>query len=309
MTHHETTDDGTARSFWLDLLGAEVRYRDAGGYLTRSIEAGAGEPVILLHGVSGHAETWVRNVGVLAQDFRVHALDMLGHGFTAKPVIDYSIEVLGRHVLAFLDAIGAPRVHIVGQSLGGWVAGWLAVHHPDRLISLVSVTGAGLQLTEDGAALTARVGQKVQEATKKALDAPTREKVRARLEWLVHDPSVVTDELVETRYRIYTRPDFAAVAGRLVEGFTTRPRPEEMLTAERLAGISCRALVLWTRQNPTMPWTVGEAASRIIPGASFYLMEEAGHWPQFEKSAEFHGVVRPFLRSVANRDADVVEAR
>ncbi|NMH97342.1 alpha/beta fold hydrolase [Pseudonocardia acidicola] len=287
------------RSFWLDLLGAEVRFRDAGGHLTRSIEAGAGEPVVLLHGISGHAETWVRTVTPLAQGFRVHALDMLGHGFTAKPALDYSVQALGQHVLGFLDTIGARRAHLVGQSLGGWVAAWLAIHHPDRVASLVSATGAGLELTEDGADLTARVGRKVGDATRKALDEPTRDKVRTRLEWLMHDPTVVTQELVETRLHIYTRPDFATVAGRLVEAFTAHPRPDELLTAERLARISSPTLVLWTRQNPTMPWQVGEAASRIIPGASFYLMEDAGHWPQFEKPAEFLEVVGGFLRSVA----------
>jgi 2-hydroxy-6-oxo-6-(2'-carboxyphenyl)-hexa-2,4-dienoate hydrolase len=112
----------------------------------------------------------------------------------------------------------------------------------------------------------------------------------------------VTDELVETRFRIHTRPDFTEVAGPLVEAFTDRPRPEEMLTPERLARISCPSLVLWTRQNPTMPWEVGEAASRVIPGAGFHLMEDAGHWPQYEKPEEFHAVVGGFLRSVTGRD-------
>jgi 2-hydroxy-6-oxo-6-(2'-carboxyphenyl)-hexa-2,4-dienoate hydrolase len=117
----------------------------------------------------------------------------------------------------------------------------------------------------------------------------------------MHDPTVVTDELVETRFRIYTSPDFAAVAGRLVDAFTARPRPEEMLTADRLQRIDCPTLVLWTRQNPTMPWEVGEAAGRIIPGAAYHLMEDAGHWPQYEKPDEFLEVVGRFLRSVAGR--------
>lgn len=285
-------------SFWVELLGTEVRYRQVGAYRTRSIEEGAGEPVVLLHGLSGHAETWVRNVAVLGREFRVHAIDMLGHGFTDKPQIEYSIRALADHVLGFLDEIDASRAHLVGQSLGGWVAAILAIHHPDRVASLISVTGAGLQVDADGPVLTEQVGQKVAAATTKALDTPTREKVRTRLEWLVHDPAVVTDELVETRYRIYTRPDFAAIAGDMVAVFTSRARPEEMLTAERLATINCPTLVLWTRQNPTMPWPVGEAASRIIPDAAFHLMEDAGHWPQFEKSAEFHAVVGAFLRSV-----------
>lgn len=120
--------EGPIRSFWVELLGAEVRLRDTGGHITRSIEAGAGEAVVLLHGISGHAETWVRTVTGLAQDFRVYALGMLGHGYTAKPAVDYSVQLLAEHVLGFLDSVGVRRAHFVGQSLGGWIAAWLAVH-------------------------------------------------------------------------------------------------------------------------------------------------------------------------------------
>ena len=84
-----------------------------------------------------------------------------------------------------------------------------------------------------------------------------------------------------------------------------REPPEELLTAERLATINCPTLVLWTRQNPTMPWHVGEEASRIIPNAQWYLMEDAGHWPQFEKPAEFNELVRAFLRRVGEDRAAV----
>lgn len=288
-------------SFWVQALSAEVRHHDAAGATTRCIEAGSGPPVILLHGLSGHAETWIRNVGVLAERFHVYAIDMLGHGFTAKPPIDYSVGVLAEHVLDFMDAVGLARASMVGQSLGGWVAGWLAVHHPERVTSLVSATGAGLQITDDGEQLTKDVGAKVATATTKALDAPTRDKVRARLEWLMHDPSTVTDELVETRYRIYSAPDFVQAAPRLVSGLTGPLPAGDMLTADSLAKITCPTLVLWTRHNPTMPWEVGEAASKIIPGARFYLMEDAGHWPQFERPGEFHDVVVPFLTEHADR--------
>ncbi|MGK2931682.1 MAG: alpha/beta fold hydrolase [Solirubrobacterales bacterium] len=293
--------ESTPPSFWVEMLGTEVRFRTADGRRTRSIESGQGETVVLLHGISGHAETWARNVAHLGQSYRVHALDMLGHGFTDKPSIEYSIQALGEHVLGFLDAIGAQRAHLVGQSLGGWVAGWLAIHHPDRIASLVSVTGAGLQLNEADAAITARVGHKVGEATMRAVTSPTLASVRTRLEWLVHDPTIITDELVQTRLQMYTRPDFLAIADQLVTSFTTRPDPLELLTSERLSRIACPTLVLWTKQNPTMPWSVGKRASEVIPGAAWYLMDRAGHWPQFEKPAEFNAVLGHFLESVVDR--------
>lgn len=290
-------------SFWVEALGAQTRYYDAGGHRTRCIEAGSGEPLVLLHGISGHAETWIRNVTTLARTHHVYALDMLGHGFTDKPVIDYTVPALAEHVLAFLDAIGAQRATLVGQSLGGWVAGWLAVHRPDRVAALVSVTGAGLQLHAEGADLTRRLGTQVREATQRAFANPTRETVRTRLEWLVHDTGLITDELVETRYRIFTQPDFLAVAGRLLDGLTATAGEQDVLDAQALRKISCPTLVLWTRHNPTMQWDVGKAASELISGAAWHLMEDAGHWPQFERPDEFHRVLATFLAGTAERGA------
>ncbi|MGY6258922.1 alpha/beta fold hydrolase [Paraburkholderia caledonica] len=283
------------KSFWVDCLGVENRYYDAGGIRTRCLEAGNGQPLILLHGVTGHAETWIKNVGALSEFFHVYALDMLGHGFTAKPVQDYSIEKLADHVCAFMDAAGIESAVMVGQSLGGWVAGWLAVHHPARVIAYISVTGAGLEVSPSGAELTQNVGEKVRAATARATKNPTRESVRARLEWLMFDKNVVTDELVDVRYAIYTLPDFAAIAERLVSDLTTSNSRAYLLTPDRLRMISVPSLIFWTRQNPTMPWQVGEEASKFIPSALFYIMEDAGHWPQFEKPEEFNEVLLNFL--------------
>ncbi|MDB5697951.1 MAG: flnE [Alphaproteobacteria bacterium] len=284
-------------SFWVEMLGAEVRFTDAGGHRTRSLVAGTGDPVILLHGITGHAETWTRNLNTLGTHNQLHALDMLGHGFTAKPDIDYDVPTLGRHVLSYMDACGIDQAIVGGQSLGGWVAGWIAVNHADRVRGYASITGAGLEVSKDAAELSRSVGAKVASATSKATGAPTRESVRERLEWLMFDKSVVTEELVDTRFRIYTDPEFMAVSGKMVANMTGGGGWR--LTRENLAQIACPALVFWSRQNPTMPWEVGEEASRIIPDARWYLMEDAGHWPQFEKPAEFNGVMGSFLREVS----------
>lgn len=285
-----------SNSFWVEALGAEVRITDAAGRTTRSIVIGPGKPVILLHGLTGHAETWIRNLQAIGAEFQAHALDMLGQGLTAKPDIDYSIAALGEHVLAYMEAWNIDAAVLVGQSLGGWVAGWIAVNHPERVRGYASVTGAGLEVSAEGAELSQRVGSQVASATTRATEAPTRDSVRTRLEWLMHDKSLVTDELVETRYRIYTDPKFMARSGKMVAQLTGSGGNSWMLTRQRLAQIACPALILWSRQNPTMPWQVGEEASRIIPNASWYLMEDAGHWPQFEKPDEFNRVLLEFLR-------------
>nr|MDT0661869.1 alpha/beta fold hydrolase [Micromonospora sp. DSM 115978] len=285
-------------TLWLDALGAEVRFRDAGGWRTRSIEAGDGEPVIMMGGLTGHAEGFIRNVLPLAErGLRVYAIDCLGHGLTARPTdVTYHTPVFVDHLLRFLDAIGATRAHLVGQSLGGWVAMWAALHHPDRVGRVVSVTGAGLLLDdEESRRESERVHQRVGDVTRRAAQAPTLDSVRTRLEWLMHDPSTVTDELVQTRYRYYTLPGSEEAMAKLIAEQPGEENRRYLLRESDLRQIPHETLVVWSEHNPTTPATVGERASKLLPAGSFALIEAAGHWPMFEQPAAFNRIVGDFL--------------
>ncbi|ROO84996.1 2-hydroxy-6-oxonona-2,4-dienedioate hydrolase/2-hydroxy-6-oxo-6-(2'-carboxyphenyl)-hexa-2,4-dienoate hydrolase [Actinocorallia herbida] len=285
-------------TLWTDSLGAETRYRDAAGWRTRSIEAGEGDAVILMGGLTGHAEGFLRNVVPLAErGLRVHAIDALGHGLTARPTdVTYHAPVFTEHLIGFLDAIGAEKAHLVGQSLGGWTALHTALKHPDRVGKVVSVTGAGLLLSDAGrAAESERVHAQVKSVTAKAAAAPTRESVRERLEWLMVDPATVTDELVECRYRYYTLPGAEEALAKLVAEQPSEANRAHMLTEEHLASIRHETLVLWSDRNPTTPAEVGRRAAQILPNASFDMITGAGHWPMFEQPEQFNRVVGDFL--------------
>src|SRR5689334_8057513 len=101
-------------TIWCEHLGEPFTsgYLDAGGIRTRYVEAGDGPIVILLHGRGGHLENWTRNLAPLAKHFRVIAIDMMGHGFSAKPEADYAISGYASHVQAVLNTIGADRVSL-----------------------------------------------------------------------------------------------------------------------------------------------------------------------------------------------------
>lgn len=291
----------TSRTTWLDLLGAEVRYYDAGGIRTRTIEAGSGEPLLLLHGVGGHAETYQRNVVALAAGgYHVYALDFIGHGYSDKPDQDYSVSVFADHVLRFLDAIGAERAHLSGESLGGWTAAWLALQHHQRVGKVILNTAAGLAITDDAPSRTAEYQERrkeLRERTLAALDNPTRESVRKRLEWLMADPASVTEELLETRYQIYLQPEFRQAQRRYWTRDVGLQGDTELLTRERLARITAPTFFLWTEHDPFIPWPVAEQAHRIVPGSRFHVMVNCGHWPQFEESDEFNRLSLDFLRN------------
>lgn len=291
-----------AISAWVEMLGGEITYFDAGGIRTRCLHAGSGEPLILLHGMGGHAEAYIKNIIPLSTRFHVYAIDMVGHGYTDKPAINYAVPDFANHVLKFLKAVGAEKAHIQGESLGGWVAAWLAMEHPENVRSLILNTSAGLQLTEQPPEAEAQAVERLRKLSKEAASEPTRESVRRRLEWLFLDPKTnVTDELVEIRYRIYRQPETQRAMQTIVEQMTGGGRKPYMLTRERLCRIKAPTMIVWTRHNPTTPWQVGQLAHEIIGGSRFHVMEDCGHWPQWEQAEEFNRLMLDFLSSNSKR--------
>lgn len=281
------------RSIWQDLVGVAFRQRwiDADGIRTRVLECGedpAAPLLVLLHGTGGHAEAYVRNIGPHGDRFRVVAMDMLGHGWTDKPTGPMEIADYARHVLAVLDAYGADRAHVSGESLGGWVAAWIAVHHPERIDRLVlNTTG--------GSVANPTVMARIKELTSRAADDPTWDFVKSRLEWLMHDTAHVNDDLIAARQRIYAAPGASEAMRKALVLQDMDVRLRNMLADEDWRLIQAETLVLWTTHDPTNPVSEGQRLAGLIPGARLVVMQDCGHWPQFEDPDIFNAVHSRYL--------------
>lgn len=277
-------------TFWTDLAGTPFTLGvvDAGGVPTRALRAGSGEDVVFLHGTSGHLEAFVRTLPAHAREYSCHAIDMLGHGYTGKPAHPYEIPRYVEHLLAYLDATGVGRAHLVGESLGGWVAAWLASEHPDRVASLQLVAAGG---TKADPAVMARIRSSTEEAVRTDDVGLTRK----RLELLMHDPADVSDELVEVRHAIYHQPEFVANLPNLLclQDMATRQR--NLLRPDRLARIGAPTLVVWGRQNPFGEVPEAHALAAAVPGARLELLDECGHWPQHEQAERYTALSLEFL--------------
>ncbi len=286
-------DSVSFKSIWSDLQGVPFRqgYADANGIRTRYLQAGdPGSPaLVFLHGTGGHAEAYVRNLAAHAAHFNTFAIDMLGHGYTDKPAYDYKIPRYVEHLVGFLDAVGVERASLSGESLGGWVASHFAVMHPERVDNLVLNTAGGDQINLDALS-------RLREMTLLAVSDPTSERLRARLEWLVHDKSLVHDDLVASRQRIYSAPGMAEAMERVLVMHTPEARRQFALTPGQWASIKSPTLVLWTSHDPTADVQVGERLASWIPGARLVVMQDCGHWPQFEDADTFNRIHIDFLR-------------
>jgi 2-hydroxy-6-oxonona-2,4-dienedioate hydrolase len=283
VTETRRTATGIHVSIWADLLGVDLRQHvvDAGGIRTRVLEAGSGPALVMIHGTGGHLEAYARNVRALSAHYRVVLYDMVGHGYSDKPDRPYTIDVLSDHLVAVLDALGIEQAHLSGESIGGWVAAWTAAHRPDRVGRLVLNTPGNITNKPE-------VMAAVRDSSLRAVREASPATVRARVEWLFHDTTMVTDELVALRLAIYTQPDFLTAMTNIVAVQNWEYREPYVWSPEWCGRIGAPTLLLWTDHDPTGTVEEAELLREWIPDARVEVIEGAGHWPQWEKPDEFH---------------------
>jgi 2-hydroxy-6-oxonona-2,4-dienedioate hydrolase len=271
-------------TIWQDLMGVPLsqEFLNVKGVRTRILRAGNPDapPLLLLHGTTGHVETYARNIRAHVEHFHVIAMDMLGHGFTDKPEARYEIEDYARHVGDTMDALALDAVLLSGQSLGGWVAARFTLDAPHRVQRLCLNTTGGAH-SDPGAM------KSIREKTLAAAENPTSETVRKRLEFLMAHPERVTDELVESRRAVYLTPGMVEATRRILCLQDPEIRARNLLPDDDWRRIAVPTLVLWTTHDPTAPVEVGRRIASCIPCSQFALMEDCGHWPQWERPEVF----------------------
>ena len=280
-------------------MGATVRVVSGARYRTRVIEAGSGDPLILIHGVGSSAELFARNIMRLANDFHVYAIDALYHGYSSLEPYDaeHRVERQAEAVLDFMDALNLAWAHIEGESMGAGMAFHIGLHHPERCGKLVLNSGSYyVNLEREFPDMPE--GNLLVPLCRESVTNFSRETVRRRMEYLVASPDHLTEELVDVQYRMYAVPEIRESMAR-VYGISA-PRPRLMRYEEEVAAtLRPPVLVLWTDRNRGAGPEIGEYLASVIPGAQYHLIENAAHWPQWEQPEQHDEVVAAFLKAPA----------
>jgi len=279
-------------SFWQDLRTTAFSqgWMDANGVRTRYLQSGDRSlpPLILLHGVGGHAEAYARNLDAHGRVFNTWAIDMIGHGWSDKPDHPYEIPHYVDHLLRFMDAQGWDKAHISGESLGGWVASRLAADHPDRVERLVLNTAGGSRADPV-------VMARLKSISLKAAEDPSWDFIKARVEWLMKDPKDATPDLIACRQAIYAQPGFRQAMAHAMVLQDMEVRTRNLILPADYGRIRAPTLVLWTSDDPTADVTEGRRIAAMIPRSTFVVMQDCGHWPQWEDTATFNRLHIAFL--------------
>jgi 4,5:9,10-diseco-3-hydroxy-5,9,17-trioxoandrosta-1(10),2-diene-4-oate hydrolase len=269
-----------------------LHYHEAG---PAGPDAAGTVPVVLLHGGGPGATAWSnfgRNVGVLAERFRVLAVDQPGFGRSDKPgghpqYFTYSSEALA----GLLDALGIDRVHLVGNSLGGGTATRFALRHPDRVGRLVLMAPGGLGLNVFASDPTEGVKRLGAFA---APPGPSREKLGEFLRTLVFDQRLVTDELIEERYAAASTPEALAALASMGASFYGEDAEDGLLWREAHR-LKHHTLLIWGREDRVNPLDGALVALKVLRNAQLHVFGRCGHWAQLEKFEEFNRLATGFL--------------
>ena len=271
------------------LHGREVAYRFEG----------TGSLIVLVHGMAGSAATWDRVVPALAQRYTVLAVDLPGHGSSAKPADgDYSLGSLASVVRDLMLALGLDRGTIVGQSLGGGVAMQFAYQFPSRCERLVLVGSGGLGrevtpllrvLAFPGVeflypVLFARVFRDVGRGVLDGL-----RKIGLR-------PSAYVEQIWQS-YDSLTDPEaraaFARTLHSVVDGAGQRVSAKDRLPLAR----DIPTLIVWGSNDGIIPSRHATDAAATLPNSRVEIFEGVGHFPHCEDPDRFVLTLSDFIET------------
>lgn len=250
------------------------------GFHLRYESAGAGPPVVFLHGLGSSADDWQLQVPAFAARQRVITLDLRGHGQSrfAGPL---TIEAMADDVVQLLAQLNLHSAHLVGLSMGGCVALALAAQRPEQARSLTLVNTFA-RYRPAGFAGLARGLQRA---------------------WLLRTRPV-SDMAAFVARGLFPKPEQRPLYEAAVASLSRNSKPVywaamrailEFDGRAGLAAIRCPALVVMGDRDRTVPRAAGEALARRIPGARALVLADSGHASPMDQADAFNAAVLAFL--------------
>jgi pimeloyl-ACP methyl ester carboxylesterase len=251
---------------------------------------GDGEPLLLLNGIAMSAVSWDVVARPLAKEYRVVRCDFRGQLMTPSSPPE-NVPDHADDVAVLLDQLKIDSLHVVGTSFGGVIGTLLAARHPDRVLSLTTIASAdGFDETMADEVARWRA------ACVASLEGPDRGHLSDILEPVVYSPAWVEAhraERAQRREQISALPDqwFEGLVGLLDSAHSLRLRDE-------LEGVRCPTLVIAAELDGFVPLERARGLAQAIGGASFEVIEGAGHAVVVEQPKRIVELCLEFLRSL-----------
>jgi 2-hydroxy-6-oxonona-2,4-dienedioate hydrolase len=236
------------------------------------VEAGVGEPLVLLHGLFGA----LSNFKDLFDHFKeTHRVIIPILPLYELSLIETSVSGLQKHVSKFVDAMGLGKFHLLGNSLGGHIALVYTLKHKDRVHSLILTGSSGL--FENGMGET----------------YPKRgdyDFIKKKTELTFYDPNVATKELVDEVYSIVNNRLKALKIISLAKSAIRHNLGDE------ISEILSPTCLIWGKNDTITPPLVAEEFKKLLSHSELHWIDKCGHAPMMEVPKEFNDVLLAFLK-------------
>jgi pimeloyl-ACP methyl ester carboxylesterase len=278
----------------------DLRFRVVHGYRRAFRVAGAGPPLVLVHGIGDSSATWDPVLPALARRHLVIAPDLLGHGSSDKPRADYSVAAYANGVRDLLGVLGVERATLLGHSLGGGVAMQFAYQFPERTERLVLVGSGGAgpdvtpvlrMITLPGAALA--LGMLRMPGARLQVGAAV-----AALRALGTDLGLDAADLLRMVDALPDSTARSAFIRTLRAVVDWRGQVVTMLDRCYLT-YGMPTLLIWGARDAVVPVAHAHRAHAAMPGSRLEVFPSAGHFPFHTDAARFVDVLEDFLANTA----------
>jgi pimeloyl-ACP methyl ester carboxylesterase/putative sterol carrier protein len=271
----------------------DVRARRVNTFL---LEAGEGDPIVLLHGLGATNASMLTTMWDLAADRRVIAPDLPGFGDSGKPIRSYDAKFYAEWATALLDELGIERAHFIGNSLGGRVALETAMFAPERVNKLILLTPSPAFIRKREWVRVVRILRP--ELALLPVPLAHRHVVRST-KAMFSRPRRLQDAWYEAAADEFLRV-FSSARGRIAffsaarQIYLEEPYGEDGFW-DRLGDIKSPALFIWGERDRLVPAKFAKHVTNALPDSQSVVLDDCGHVPQFELPEETHALARKFL--------------
>lgn len=232
--------------------------------------------VLLVHGFGGDLDNWLFTIDALAEGATVYALDLPGHGQSAKTLPDPTLSGLSKAVRDFMDAVGIKAAHLVGHSMGGAVSMRTALDAPERVASLSLICSAGLGREINQGYITGFI------------DATSRRDLKPVLETLFADAGLVNRQMTDDLLK-YKRLDGVDGALRAIASSMFGNGEQTAILGEAVEAAKVPTLVVWGAEDRVIP---AAHATALRSAARVEVVPNAGHMVQMEAVGKVNALLK-----------------
>ncbi|MBN2078700.1 MAG: alpha/beta hydrolase [Spirochaetes bacterium] len=274
----------------------ESHFVAVGPHTLHYLEAGTGEPMILIHGWLCWGAYWKKIIPLVADRYRVIAPDLLGHGISDKPLdpaVSYGTDAQAERIIALMDSLGIERAYVVGHSMGGEIAAKVALAAPDRVRGLVLICAAGMEETPKLLPGYVRAGRALRMEGILA-DILTEGMVRRHIKGLMFFRE---NEVPEEFIRDVAMCNLKGKEDRKAMARVTREGLFRNFLDGRCEGISAPTLVISAKYDRVVPSAMGERYHSLLPDSRFVLIDRAAHMVPWEQADQVAASINDYFTS------------